>query len=218
MINEFELDTTWWHSTHVRNLLCTPGVSTIKKGRHPVLNDPDDTAAAFLKSPNALRRIHRFRLRVDRLRGWLHTDLQPIVEDMAIKGNLTNLTLDFLDATADSTRPCLCCAKRAKPEVEAEAHPFTNQPVAGLLSLLADPYLRVAQLRIDHVHKAAWCRWHKRLMTCPETGKQPVKEETLSPRVRSESAHMLEVDWRGILKEIDPEGKNLANAISEVRI
>ncbi|KAG8409016.1 hypothetical protein J3458_020019 [Metarhizium acridum] len=69
-----------------------------------------------------------------------------------------------------------------------ESSIFTRPPLSGLLSLLSDPYLRTARLWVSATAGSAW---------------EPFRMSTAS-------ADLVQIDWASIVKQLDPEGRQVA--------
>ena len=124
--NVFVLDTGGQHGPHVRRCL-------------EAAAEKDD---AFVMKPRrdvlleraALRRVRRLEVRVDKLRAWVDWLIVPLLEDMTLRGSLSELTLIVPGPPAG--------------EPDAAEAVFARPPMTGLLRVLADPYLCLARLRI----------------------------------------------------------------------
>lgn len=182
--NGFLLDLGGAHAGHVRHVVLTPPQFVLPPPR-----------AMLLTTPDALRRLRALEVRVDRLRGWVHDVCVPLVADMVVRGALEHLVVRVrYSGLSDAGR---------RAGSNSDLALFARPPLLGLLRLLADPYLRTARLWVAARHPPAWCRFHRSDAGCDGliaagTGTDPDPE--------------LEVDWRDILREVDPEGRQVAGA------
>ncbi|KAK8927513.1 hypothetical protein H634G_05225 [Metarhizium anisopliae BRIP 53293] len=129
----------------------------------------------------SLRRIRSLEIKILKLRGWIDARIVPLVRDMIVRGNLAELTVKIYSSgghTAGGTR-----AQAAR-----EGSIFTRPPLAGVLSLLSDPYLRTARLWVSATAGGAW---------------EPFRTATAS-------ADLVQIDWASIVKQLDPEGRQVA--------
>lgn len=99
------------------------------------LQPPRRYTHALLGTTDALRRIVKLDIRVDRLRSWIQDDIVPVVSDMTIRGSLAQLNLILVDAAGLTT----------KKRTDA----FLRPPLCGLIGLLADPYLESGRLWVE---------------------------------------------------------------------
>jgi hypothetical protein len=76
---------------------------------------------------------------------------------------------------------------------------FSRPPLEGLLRVLADPYLVSAQLWVDAQHSKTWCRFHAG--GCGAESGDPGPGREREPRV--------EIEWREIIRLVDPERKEI---------
>ncbi|KAI1064940.1 hypothetical protein LB507_000199 [Fusarium sp. FIESC RH6] len=183
--NEFLLDATGPHAQHIRRELQTvpSGADERLPGR-----------ASLLTTPGALRRIARLELRIDRLRGWLGSDVVPLLTELAVQGRMDYLTIWVRTPTEPRTPMCVQPVKHEK-----DMQMFARPPLEGLLRVLADPYLISAQLWVDAQHPKTWCRFHSG--GCGAEGGYPGPEGERSRRV--------EIEWREIIRLVDPERKEI---------
>ncbi|KAF5024168.1 hypothetical protein F66182_3757 [Fusarium sp. NRRL 66182] len=181
--NQFVLDATGPHAQHIRRELqnAPPGADERLPGR-----------ATLLTTPDALRRVARMEVRIDRLRGWLGTDIVPLLTELALQGRMDHLSV-WVRTPVESKTPMHF--RPAKPRPTTDLDMFARPPLEGLLRLLADPYLLSARLWVDARHAKTWCRFHDG--ACAEGG---------GPR----APERVEVDWREILRVVDPERKEIA--------
>lgn len=209
--NTFVLDLTEGHATHVRRFIENaaedlPGDSEWS-GRQRTQNHVllRHTGGRFLLlSQEARRKVHRLEMRIDKLRGWLWDDLGLFLQDMAVKGDLSdlNLLVDFSAATKERSNSISRAFLREKKTV------FEKPPLEGLVRLLADPGIRMASLRVKGRHDRAWCEFHqggdcilKSFLRVRDGGDDATKKE---------DEEVVEIDWRAIIKMIDPEAKRRA--------
>ncbi|KAM0344425.1 hypothetical protein ACHAPU_007609 [Fusarium lateritium] len=182
--NQFLLDATGPHSQHIRRELQSAPLGADERlpGR-----------ATLLTTPDALRRIARVELRIDRLRGWLGTDIAPLLTKLAVQGRMDYLTVWVRTPTETKTpvhfRP-------AWPGKDMDM--FARPPLEGLLRVLADPYLLSARLWVDARHAKTWCRFHA----------GPCGAESGVPE--RERERRIEIDWREIIRVVDPDRKEIA--------
>lgn len=174
--NSFTLDLSGAHHAHARRIVRQPT---------PSLGETDADLSLpplLLRSPSALRRIHRLVLTLDRLRGWLADTLVPLLQHMVVGGCLARLEVRVRGAAAHAHGDKL-------------AHP----PFGTVLALLADPDLREARLRVQREHGGAWCGFH-----ADGCGRATGGGEA--------GDGLVEVDWRRMLREVDPGGRELGVA------
>ncbi|KFH45529.1 hypothetical protein ACRE_036840 [Hapsidospora chrysogenum ATCC 11550] len=145
---------------------------------------------------NTLRRIARLTLRLDRLRGWMADRVVPLLSDMVLRGQLARLDV-FL-----TTDPSAGHHVRYEPEKQLAATVRRTgaggpgaPPLAGIVGVLADPYLRRASMSIQTRHGAEWCQFHA------ARGGPCGAEEA------GEEEGVVEVDWRDMIREADPAGE-----------
>ncbi|EHK40364.1 uncharacterized protein TrAtP1_006455 [Trichoderma atroviride] len=211
--NTFVLDLTQGHASHVRRFIENaaedlPG-DVEWSGRqqqtqnHVLLRH---TGGRFLLlSQEARRKVHRLEMRIDKLRGWLWDELGLFLRDMAVRGDLSDLTLlvDYSAGTKERTKSTSRAFLREKKTV------FEKPPLEGLVRLLADPGIRMASLRVKGRHDRAWCDFHqggdcilKSFLRVREGGDDVMKKK--------QDEEVVEIDWRAILRVVDPEAKRTA--------
>jgi hypothetical protein len=177
---KFVLDLGLKHGLHVRRCLDDQAEEDAAEGRGK-LTDTDDTLVirrrkSLLLLPDALRRIRHLEIKLLKLRGWIDVRVVPLVRDMIVKGTLGTLVIKIYASSADGIGSSM----------------FTRPPLAGLLSLLSDPYLQTARLWVSAAaaHGGAWKPF------CLST---PDEHEDL-----------VRIDWARILRQLDPEGREVA--------
>ncbi|RGP65982.1 hypothetical protein FLONG3_8985 [Fusarium longipes] len=182
--NGFLLDATGPHAQHIRRELqdAPSGSDERIPGR-----------ATLLTTPGALRRIARIELRIDRLRGWLGSDIVPLLTELAVHGRMDYLTI-WVRTPAEPRTPCFHPGKQEK-----DMHMFSRPPLEGLLRVLADPYLVSAQLWVDAQHPKTWCRFHAGGCGAESGGPGPGREQE----------RRVEIEWREIIRLVDPERKEI---------
>ncbi|QPC75413.1 hypothetical protein HYE68_006165 [Fusarium pseudograminearum] len=183
--NQFLLDATGPHAQHIRRELqdAPPGADERLPGR-----------ATLLTTPGALRRIARMELRIDRLRGWLGSDIVPVLTELAVQGRMDYLTIWVRTPAEPRATVYLHSAKQEK-----DIHMFSRPPLEGLLRVLADPYLVSAQLWVDARHSKTWCRFHA----------GGCGAESGDPGPGRERERRVEIEWREIIRLVDPERKEI---------
>ncbi|CAM1504097.1 Fc.00g016880.m01.CDS01 [Cosmosporella sp. VM-42] len=202
--NTFVLDSTGPHAQHIRRLLLwipgRPVAIPLARG-------------TLLRTKDALRRIARLEVKIDRLRGWLEGIVVPKVQDMVVKGDLEHLSMSVRSPVP---RPTTTNIRRTR---EDDMRMFTQPPLEGLLRVLADPYLRTARLWVDVRHVSAWCRFHTgQPCALASTGSGDGIGAGVDGGVRSDAGghgKAMEIDWREILRVVDPERKDVAVAWAE---
>ncbi|CAJ0545585.1 Ff.00g090580.m01.CDS01 [Fusarium sp. VM40] len=186
--NEFLLDATGSHAQHIRRELQSAPLGADERlpGR-----------ATLLTTPDALQRIARVELRIDRLRGWLGTDIAPLLTKLAVQGRMDYLTV-WVRTPAESKTPLHF--RPVKPGKDKDMGMFARPPLEGLLRVLADPYLLSARLWVDAHHAKTWCRFHAGICGAESgvPGREPERERRM------------EIDWREIIRVVDPERKEIA--------
>ena len=192
--NAFELDLTGEHAAHVRRFLVVP-----PRENRDLPSVPEPPPRVLLADALALRRVRRLALRLDRLRGWVGDALVPLVADMTVHGSLTDLAL-AIHASPSSRSGRRELGRRKPPPGAPPLHrdTFMRPPVPALLSLLADPYLRSARLFVDPAHGPAWSRF-----------RFEDQDDAAAVGSLSSDAGMAEVDWREVVREVDPEGREV---------
>ncbi|OBS26950.1 hypothetical protein FPOA_00891 [Fusarium poae] len=184
--NQFLLDATGPHAQHIRRELqdAPAGADERLPGR-----------ATLLTTPGSLRRIARMELRIDRLRGWLGSDVVPLLTELAVQGRMDYLTI-WVRTPAEPRTVGSHLAKHEK-----DMHMFSRPPLEGLLRVLADPYLVSAQLWVDARHSKTWCRFHAGGCGAESGDPGPGRERERERRV--------EIEWREIIRLVDPERKEI---------
>lgn len=197
--NEFVLDVTGPHAQHIRReLLKTPGSDERLPGR-----------AVLLSTPDALRRVARMQVRIDRLRGWVGAGVVPLLAELAVQGGLDHLTV-WVRTPGERRAQVHVAPRRKMPgEEETDLHMFARPPLEGLLRVLADPYLLSARLWVDARHAKAWCRFH--------AGGCGAAAEGWTGGGAREPADAVEIDWRQVLRVVDPDRKDIAVAVKTER-
>lgn len=103
----------------------------------------------------------------------------PLVADMILRGQLARLEVFLVtDTSAGQQHLRYDAARLAR-----------GSPLAGMVGLLADPYLRCARMFIQARHGKEWCRFH--VDECSSEGDDGV----------------VEVDWGRMVRELDPGGR-----------
>ncbi|KAF5610285.1 uncharacterized protein FSUBG_3201 [Fusarium subglutinans] len=181
--NEFLLDASGSHAQHIRRELQSAplGADDRLAGR-----------ATLLTTRDALRRIARLEVRIDRLRGWIGTDIIPLLTELAVQGRMDYLTV-WVRTPIEPRTPVHF--RPAKPGKDLDM--FARPPLEGLMRVLADPYLLSARLWVDARHAKTWCRFHCTGGCGAESG-DPGRE-----RAR------VEIDWREIIRVVDPDRKEI---------
>lgn len=212
--NEFELDLTGHHGTHIRKSLetATTYLNSDNANRY-VMGDYAEQRLrdmgllrAFIIS-TARQKIQRLHIRLDKLRGWVQELLIPLISDMIVHGSLADfsVTVEYQPATRgltlstirsqlvrDGSGGGITSHNSRNQKVPDDMSLFAKPPLAGILSVLADPYLRTARLWVIGSHGAAWCAFHDEV------------DCTRNPSSR------MEIDWRGIVRQM---GTDLAVAV-----
>lgn len=149
--------------------------------------------------------MHRLEMRIDKLRGWLWDELGSFLQDMAVRGDLSDLSL-LVDYSTKKTKERSKSIARAF--LREKKTVFEKQPLEGLVRLLADPSIRTASLRVKGRHDRAWCDFHQ--------GGDCILKSFMRARdgyddaTKKEDEEVVEIDWRGILRVVDPEAKRRA--------
>ncbi|KAM0516282.1 hypothetical protein ACHAPE_005428 [Trichoderma viride] len=211
--NTFVLDLTQGHASHVRRFIENtaedlPG-DVDWSGRQQQMQDNvllrHMGGQSLLLSQEARRKVHRLEMRIDKLRGWLWDELGLFLRDMAVRGDLSDLSLvvDYSSGTKERAKSISRAFLREKKTV------FEKPPLEGLVRLLADPGIRTASLRVKGRHDRAWCDFHqggdcilKSFLRAREGGGDGLKKK--------EDEEVVEIDWRAILRVVDPEAKRTA--------
>ncbi|KAK7397911.1 hypothetical protein QQX98_012714 [Neonectria punicea] len=153
--NRFVLDATGSHAQHVRRHLAADGAAAA-------------SASSLLATRDARRRVANLQVRFDRLRGWVHAGLVPMLTDMVVQGALEHLTV-WVRSPPEGQRREQVRRRSRMPgggggggaAEDNDLAMFARPPLEGLLHVLADPYLRTARLWVDRLgHVRAWCRFH----------------------------------------------------------
>ncbi|KAJ6442992.1 Lysine--tRNA ligase [Purpureocillium lavendulum] len=186
--NEFELDTRGEHGPHVRRCLEDAAAAAAKKEPLLLTQDDDDglgfdtsgkkgapTRTSALMERSALRRIKRLDVYVDTLRQWIEVLLVPVLSDMVLAGNLAALTLVVRTASGK--------------KVTTPQDVYSRSPLASLVRLLADPYLRERRLWVSEAHGLG-----------PPDGTQGWT------RYFGDHEYTA-VDWRAAVRLVDPDGR-----------
>ncbi|KAM0455178.1 hypothetical protein ACHAPV_000466 [Trichoderma viride] len=211
--NTFVLDLTQGHASHVRRFIENatedlPG-DVEWSGRQQQTQDHDllrhSGGRSLLLSQEARRKVHRLEMRIDKLRGWLWDELGLFLRDMAVRGDLSDLSLlvDYSTGTKERTKSISRAFLREKKTV------FEKPPLEGLVRLLADPGIRMASLRVKGRHDRAWCDFHQG-GDCILKSFLRVREGSDDVMGKKEDEEVVEIDWRAILRVVDPEAKRTA--------
>lgn len=211
--NTFVLDLTQGHASHVRRFIENatedlPG-DVEWSGRQQQTQDYDllrhSGGRSLLLSQEARRKVHRLEMRIDKLRGWLWDELGLFLRDMAVRGDLSDLSLlvDYSTGTKERTKSISRAFLREKKTV------FEKPPLEGLVRLLADPGIRMASLRVKGRHDRAWCDFHQG-GDCILKSFLRVREGSDDVMGKKEDEEVVEIDWRAILRVVDPEAKRTA--------
>ncbi|UNI23567.1 hypothetical protein JDV02_009380 [Purpureocillium takamizusanense] len=186
--NEFELDTRGDHGPHVRRCLQGAADAAMKQEPFLLTQDDDDgpslnasvrrrspVASSVLVERAALRKVKRLHVYVEKLRQWIDALLVPLLSDMVLAGNLVALTLVVRTASGRN--------------VATRRDVFARRPLASLVRLLADPYLRERRLWVSAAH-----------------GLDPL-DGAQGQSTRFGDYECVSVDWRAALRLADPEGR-----------
>ncbi|KAJ3520600.1 hypothetical protein NM208_g13646 [Fusarium decemcellulare] len=90
---------------------------------------------------------------------------------------------------------------------------FSRPPLEGLLRVLADPYLLSARLWVDARHARTWCRFHAGGCSAG-TAVEGWTGSGTREREREREGEVVEIDWREVLRVVDPERKDIAVAVA----
>ncbi|PON30654.1 hypothetical protein TGAM01_v200074 [Trichoderma gamsii] len=211
--NTFVLDLTKGHASHVRRFIENtaedlPGDVEWSGGQQQTQDNVllrHTGGRSLLLSQEARRKVHRLEMRIDKLRGWLWDELGLFLRDMAVRGDLSDLSLlvDYSTGTKERAKSISRAFLREKKTV------FEKPPLEGLVRLLADPGIRTASLRVKGRHDRAWCDFHqggdcilKSFLRAREGGSDVMRKE--------QDEEVVEIDWRAILRVVDPEAKRTA--------
>ncbi|KAH6609272.1 hypothetical protein Trco_002618 [Trichoderma cornu-damae] len=200
--NTFLLDLTGNHASHLRRLVDDAGREQAQAQTQLLLRRTG--GECLLLSQDARRKVRKLDMRIDKLRGWLWDELGLFLQDMAVRGELCDLSLTVDYSTAAKERPK--SASRAFLLRES-SRVLERPPLKGLLRLLADPAIRAARLRVKGRHDGVWCGFHQ--------GKECSLSSPLGRRrhgdadavKRGDDDQVIEVDWRAILSAVDPDGR-----------
>jgi hypothetical protein len=212
--NTFVLDLTQGHASHVRRFIEDAAEdlpSDVEwSGRQQQTQNQvllRHTGGRFLLlSQEARRKVHRLEMRIDKLRGWLWDELGLFLRDMAVRGDLSDLSLlvDYSTVNRERTKSISRAFLRERKNI------FEKPPLEGLVRLLADPGIRVASLKVKGRHDRAWCDFHqggdcilKSFLRVREGGDDDASR-------KKQDEEVVEIDWRAILRVIDPDAKRTA--------
>ncbi|KAG5938434.1 hypothetical protein E4U53_008013 [Claviceps sorghi] len=216
--NTFVLDLRGKHGPHVRRCLDEWAEEEAHADPSRHLEGPEDDGILhrtrdLLTMRSALRRIRCLEMRIVKLRAWVENQVVPLVKDMIVSGGLAELHVRIYAASAAASRsaPSHAAASRERlstcwpagesdAAVDASHSIFTRPPLAGLLAVLSDPYLRTARLWVSST--AAHGAWH------------PFCMSRLVGTTSSADGDLVEIDWGRIVKALDPEGRAKAVMIS----
>lgn len=222
--NEFVLDATGPHAQHVRRRLAAAAAAAA------AAEEDGDAAIAVGAPPSSLLTTRDARLRVanlqvrfDRLRGWVHDGLVPMLLDMVVQGALEHLTV-WVRSPPEAQHLRVQQPRRrtgAEDGDDNDLAMFARPPLEGLLRVLADPYLRTARLWVDEQrHVRAWCRFHAggRRAGCGSGAGAGAGTDAMdrngsrqqSPLAVLNGGQAVEIDWRLVLRVVDPERKDVA--------
>ncbi|KAF4972859.1 hypothetical protein FZEAL_9505, partial [Fusarium zealandicum] len=132
--NDFVLDATGPHSQHIRRELMTP----------PEVDERLPGRAELLTTKDALRKVARLEVRIDRLRGWVGAGVVPLLTELAVQGRLEHLAVWV--RTPGERRGGQAAAPQPRRSDGTGLDMFARPPLEGLLRVLADPYLLSARL------------------------------------------------------------------------
>ncbi|OAQ66856.2 hypothetical protein VFPPC_08364 [Pochonia chlamydosporia 170] len=178
--NNFVLDLRLKHGPHVRRCLDDQAEEDAFDAKDQHFHD--DSQIIRLKKDVlvlqcSLRRIRSLEIKILKLRGWIDVHVVPLVRDMTVNGTLSDVTIKIYSSSTTSN---------ADPTPSI----FTRPPLAGILSLLSDPYLRTARLWVSPAANAAWLPfWHS---------------------TSNSDENLMEINWASILRQVDPEGRRIA--------
>ncbi|KAL7939560.1 hypothetical protein V8C35DRAFT_287000 [Trichoderma chlorosporum] len=213
--NTFLLDLTGHHASHVRHFIDDAAEDlpddADRSGRQQAQRQLllRQTGGRFLPlSQDARRRVRKLEMRIDRLRGWLWDDLGPFLQDMAVRGELGDFTLVVDDGSGTKDRP----HSASRLLLRRKKRVFDRPPLEGLVRLLADPGIREAKLRVKGRHDRAWCEFHQGRECKSFPFLRPRSDEDGDDAAGDVAEEVIEVDWRAILRVIDPEGRRRAVA------
>ncbi|KHN96809.1 uncharacterized protein MAM_05365 [Metarhizium album ARSEF 1941] len=193
--NEFVLDLRLEHGLHTRSYLDDRAEEDASDSRDGLRSTKTDDMAIhrrkeMLALQGALGRIRSLEMRISKLRGWIDVRIVPLVRDMIVSGGLAELTVKIYSSAGHAARGNSI---------------FTRPPLAGVLSLLSDPYLRTACLWVSAAAGGAW---------------EPFRTSTASAAAAAEGHGggdgnddgdgLVQIDWASIVKQLDPEGRQVA--------
>ncbi|EHK25237.1 uncharacterized protein TRIVIDRAFT_32515 [Trichoderma virens Gv29-8] len=213
--NTFLLDLTGTHASHVRHFIDDAAEDlpddVDRSGRQQAQRQLllRQTGGRFLLlSQEARRRVRKLEIRIDRLRGWLWEYLGPFLQDMAVSGELGDLTLVVDDGTGSKERP----QSTSRAFLRQRKRVFDKPPLEGLVRLLADPGIREARLRVKGRHDRAWCEFHQGNECNPLSFLRPGNDGNGDDAAKKEAEKVIDINWRAILNAVDPEGRGRAVA------
>lgn len=211
--NKFVLDLTQGHASHVRRFIEDAAddlPDDVERGGRQLQTQDNALlrhtgGRSLLLSQEARRKVHRLEMRIDKLRGWLWDELGLFLRDMAVRGDLSDLSLlvDYSTGTKERPKSAARAFLREKKTV------FEKPPLEGLVRLLADPGIRMASLRVKGRHDRAWCDFHEG-GDCILRSFLRVREGGDDAMKNKEDEEVVEIDWRAILRVVDPEAKRTA--------
>ncbi|KAK3187600.1 hypothetical protein K4F52_003658 [Lecanicillium sp. MT-2017a] len=233
--NVFELDLTGKHGNAVRRNLDdaataaaqaererVPGMSSGGGGGggggggdslYAALRRRDMGSLLLFTEPSARRRIRSLRVKLDRLRGWIDVSVVPVLADMVLHGSLSDLSITIHESiggghggSKDTKR-----VRNQRGGDMGDASILARPPVAGLLRVLADPYLRSARLLVTATHGSVWCPFHDVTAPCSAAAVLSSGESAKREMLAASHGGLVEVDWQAIVREVlDPAGTELA--------
>ncbi|KAH0494924.1 hypothetical protein TgHK011_008502 [Trichoderma gracile] len=228
--NTFLLDLTGTHASHVRHFI-DDAAEDAQEDNNTTTNRHHQQAQKqllllrhtggpfLLLSQQSRRKVRKLEMRIDRLRGWLWDDLGPFLQDMAVRGELADMTL-LVDESSNSSKDNN--NNRAQSSSRAflreKRRVFERPPLEGLVRLLADPGIRDARLRVRGRHQRAWCEFHaggscaSPLRFLRQRGADGADGDGGALKKEEEDEEVVDVDWRAILSMVDPEGRRRAVA------
>ncbi|GAB0137854.1 hypothetical protein EsDP_00006107 [Epichloe bromicola] len=191
--NAFVLDLRWKHGPHVRRCLDEQAEDEAHLDASRHLDGPEDDGTIhrrrhLLTMRPALRRIRCLEMRIVKLRAWIDTQIVPFIKDMIVSGSLAELYIKISAAAAAAAG--------------GSNSMFTRPPLAGLLAILRDPYLRTARLWVSA--SAGHGAWQPFRLPCSTSAHGAGRE------VKGEEAELVQIDWARIVKMLDPEGRAVA--------
>ncbi|KAG6069691.1 hypothetical protein E4U16_007490 [Claviceps sp. LM84 group G4] len=147
----------------------------------------------LLETKAAVRRIRRVDVSTYRPK-YFENALLPLLEEMLLNGALTELHIRISHGFTHTA--------------DARIRIFTLPPLMRLLTVMGNPKLLTSQLWIDP-EADHWLLWEPFRMR-PSVGACEAREEA----VRSPYRGPVEIDWRSILRTIDPEAGDKAIMVS----